>query len=337
MNRHNSNRIHGRRQARDTNITLVQHNSLGSCDVFLSLFNSFVEFFPVDIVLLHEPPVYHGSLPSFAGFKAFSPPSFQTQSRMPRRTGLLLKILPVTDIQPPADDVMFLDIFTPEGYFHLSSPKFRVGKVYSPVHTQPSTHTVSPAMCLTNQDSHDLVAGDFNIHNIASDPLCVTSSTEECTSAPYFDQATDLGYPMLNTPGVFTRYPLSGEQRPSVIDLAFANPHIFPAVKCWDATPLPSTGSDHVPIVITLASPSQTLTSPGPKWDQTDWLSLEAPLHSFVVPPPPIYPSPPQLNHWFSSSLNVLTVLVRSVTPTSKPSLHPKPWWTPLLTALRKE
>ena len=112
---------------------------------------------------------------------------------------------------------------------------------------------------------------------------------------------------------------------------------MFPALKSWDATSLPSTGSDHVPIVIMLASPLQAPLAPRPKWDETDWLSLEAPLRSFVVPPPPTNPSPPQLDHWFSSSLKVLTSLIRSVTPTSKPFPHSKPWWTPLLTALRKE
>ena len=120
-------------------------------------------------------------------------------------------------------------------------------------------------------------------------------------------------------------------------DLAFANPLMFLAFRSCDATSLHSTGSDHVPIVITLASPLQTPPALRPKWDETDWLSLEAPLRSFVVPPPPTNPSPPQLDHWFSSFLNVLTSLIRSVTPTSKPSPHAKPWWTPFLTALRKE
>ena len=232
---------------------------------------------------------------------------------------------------------MFLDIFTPEGFFGLSTSKFRIGNVYSRSVTQPPIHTVSPAMALTNHNFPYLVAGDFNIHNPASDPLRIISCTEERASAPYFAQATEPGYTLLNTPCVFTRYPLSGEQRPSGIELAFGNPLMFPAFRSCDATFLHSTGSDHVPIVITLASPLQTPPALHPKWDETDWLSLEAPLRSFVVPPPPINPLPPQLDHWFSSSFNVLTLLIRSVTHISKPSPHSKPWWTPLLTALRKE
>ena len=74
MNKDPPRRKHDRGQARGPNLTLVQHNSLASWDVFLSLFNSFVDFSPIDIVLLQDLRVYHGSLPSFAGFKAFAPP-----------------------------------------------------------------------------------------------------------------------------------------------------------------------------------------------------------------------------------------------------------------------
>ena len=51
----------------------------------------------------------------------------------------------------------------------------------------------------------------------------------------------------------------------------------------------------------------------------------------------PPHPSPAQLNDWFSSSLNSLTALLMEETPLSRPSLRSKPWWTPLLTTLRKE
>ena len=55
------------------NLTLVQHNTLGSWDVFLSLFSSLEEGHSVDIVLLQYPPSSKGFLPSFSGFKLFAP------------------------------------------------------------------------------------------------------------------------------------------------------------------------------------------------------------------------------------------------------------------------
>ena len=57
-----------------TNLTLVQHDSLSSWDVFLSLFFSLVEGAPPYIVPLKEPPSSKGFLPSFSGFKSFAPP-----------------------------------------------------------------------------------------------------------------------------------------------------------------------------------------------------------------------------------------------------------------------
>src|ERR1700712_4456191 len=63
-----------RRLAPLTTLSLVQHNSLGSWDVFLSLFHSFSDGPPVDFVLLQDPRVSSGFLPSFAGFKCFAPP-----------------------------------------------------------------------------------------------------------------------------------------------------------------------------------------------------------------------------------------------------------------------
>ena len=67
---------------------------------------------------------------------------------------------------------------------------------------------------------------------------------------------------MRNSPGVCTRFPFAGKARHSVINLAFANALLLPLVKRCDAS-LPSTGSDHVPIRILLASPSAVLAPPG--------------------------------------------------------------------------
>jgi len=56
-------------------LSIIQHNCLGSWNVFLSLFESFKETttYP-SIVLLQDPPVNKAHLPSFNGFKSFFPP-----------------------------------------------------------------------------------------------------------------------------------------------------------------------------------------------------------------------------------------------------------------------
>ena len=117
--------------------------------------------------------------------------------------------------------------------------------------------SVSPETAFQQVDFPYLVAGDFNIDNPASDPLRIFSYSEELESAPYYSMASDRGYRLLNTPGVYTRFPLSGPHSPGAIDLAFSNPSMSPVFVDWDTTSLPSTGSDHMPILIILASPTE--------------------------------------------------------------------------------
>ena len=107
--------------------------------------------------------------------------------------------------------------------------------------------------------------------------------------------------------------------------------------RSWDATSLPSTGSDHVPILIHLPAPTDERAPPRPMWDKADWEHLEDSIKGLHIPSAPLSPSPDQLDTWFSHSLDTLTATIRLHTPTSRPSPKSKPWWTPALTALRTE
>lgn len=103
---------------------------------------------------------------------------------------------------------------------------------------------------------------------------------------PFCDKAADLCFSLLNTPGTYTRIPLSSSYRYSAIDLAFANSHLFPEFGQWDATSLPSTGSDHVPILVPLQPPTHDSLRPTPRWQDTDWSGLEKTLDDWRTPPP---------------------------------------------------
>ena len=100
-----------------------------------------------------------------------------------------------------------------------------------PDHSLHPPHSVSPESSLLHLEHPYLVAGDFNIHNAATDPSRLLSSKEERESARYFERASDLGFTLLNIPGLYTRFPLTGTHRPSTIDLAFANSHMFAAFR----------------------------------------------------------------------------------------------------------
>src|SRR5437879_6039280 len=96
--------------------------------------------------------------------------------------------------------------------------------------------------------------GDFNLHHPLPDPLCELSSQDISVSAPYFERAANLGYSLLNVPGIFTGFPFDSSSCPGVLVVSFANPAAFPFFQSWEAT-LPSTGSDYVPITIQLSAP----------------------------------------------------------------------------------
>jgi len=205
-----------------TNLTRIQHNSLGSWDVFLSLFSSLTEGPPVDFVFLQDPPSSKGFLPCYAGFKSFAPPVARPRVACYISQNFLQKFAVLPFFPPETDDFMVLDVFTPQGCYGSNFPRFRIGNAYArPL--PPNPHSVAPETALWDLEYPYLVAGDFNIHNTATDPSRLLSAKEENESATYFSLATDLGFSLLNTPGIYTRFPFTGTHRPSAIDLAFAN------------------------------------------------------------------------------------------------------------------
>jgi len=316
--------------------SIIQHNSLGSSNVFLSLFESFKEAttYP-SIVLLQDPPVNKAHLPSFNGFKSFFPPV-----RKPRVAAYVhISFLSNYTVLPSfkgVDDVLALDVSSTEPLFGTAFHSFRVINAYSTNTADHRVHSVLPEVLFPVLGFPLLVVGDLNIHNPLSDPLRHFSQREISSSTPYFEKAAESGSALLNPPGEYTRFPLVGKARPSVLDLAFANPALLPLVKSLEAS-IPSTGSDDIPITITLAAPSLNQIPPRPRWADTDWETLDPIVKGFKVPAAPSCLTPPPLDEWMSESLNRLVALLKEHTPVSRPSHHSKPWWTPHLSILRRE
>ena len=234
------------------------------------------------------------------------------------------------------DDVLALDVSSNDPLFGTAFHSFRIINAYSTNTTDHRVHSVLPEVLFLDLGFPLLVLGDLNIHNSLSDPLRHFSQREISSSTPYFEKAAESGFALLNPPGEYTRFPLVGNARPSVIDLAFANPPLLPLVKSWEAS-LPLTGSDHIPITITLAAPSLSQKPPRPRWADTDWETLDPIVKGFRIPAAPSCPTPPQLDAWMSESLNRLIALLKEHTPVSRPSHHSKPGWTPHLSILRRE
>ena len=234
------------------------------------------------------------------------------------------------------DDIVTLDVSSQEPLFGTNFHSFRLINAYSTNTHDHRVHSVSTEILFPTLDIPLLVVGDLNIHNPLSDPLRSCSPREIGSSTPYFEKAAEAGFALLNPPGEYTRFPLIGKARPSVIDLAFANPLLLPLVKSWEIS-LPSTGSDHVPITINLSPPTLVPSPRRRRWADTDWDTLSPLVKDFRIPPAPTCPSPEDLDKWLAGSLDRLTALLKEHTPVSRPSHYSKPWWSPHLTTLRRE
>jgi len=297
--------------------TLVQHNCLGSWDVFLSLFGSFSQLaLPPSIVALQDPPVYRGKLPSLNLFTVFSPPT--DRGCKPRVAFYVYRsFLDSVSLLPRffrSGDVMALDLFTPNGFFNPSTTGFTIINSYSTKGRLNNSRSVPPDIVFPTSPLPTLTLGDLNIHHPTADPLRVSKEDEIATSTPYFDRATELGFTLLNVPGVFTRLSMSLIGRPGVIDLAFSCPLLAPYVtECTD--PLPSPGSDHLPILLPFEAPLFRAPPPTPNWALTDWPTLESSLKATCILPAPSIPTTLSMVIWFKTNLDRITAELALHTP----------------------
>jgi len=232
------------------------------------------------------------------------------------------------------DDILALDVSSQEHLFGTYFHSFRRINAYSTNTRDHRVHSVSPEALFPALRVPLLGVGDLNIHNPLADPLGSCSLREIGSSTPYFEKAAEAGFALLNPPREYTRFPLVGKSRPSVIDLAFANSLLLPMFKSWEVS-LPSTGSDHVPIAIDLAPPTLIPVPRRSRWSNTDWESLSPLIKNFQIPPAPPCSLPTDLDKWLAGSLDRLTALHKEFIPVSRPSHYSKPWWTPHLTTLR--
>ena len=306
--------------------------------MFLSLFGSFTLLaHPPSIVALQDPPVYRGKLPSFNSFTVFSPP---TSGGCKPRVAFYVysSFLSTISLLPRffgRGDVMALDLFTPNGFFNPCTTGFTIINSYSTKGRANNTRSVPPDIIFPSGPLPTVTLGDLNIHHPTADPLRTFKEDEIATSTPYFDRATDLGFSLLNTPGVFTRFSMSLVGRPGVLDLAFACPLLSPYFSEWSDS-LPSTGSDHIPILLRFETRLFRPPPPTPNWVLSDWAALDTALKATVISPQPPLPTASSLDLWLSTNLGKVTSQFALHTPMKRVTFRSKPWWSELLSMLRK-
>ena len=241
---------------------IVQHNCLGSWDVFLSLFHSFTMLpHPPLLVAIQDPPSRRSVLPTFPGFMSFAPPPPGRPRVAIYVSRTLNQHLSCSTVFHESSDMLSVDVFSPKGLFGSPHHSLRVTSLYLLRTNSPPYRSVPPERIFSFLSYPYLVLGDFNLHHPLSDPGRSLSSREFIISTRYFDATFDVPYHLLNTPAVYTRFPFDTTSRPSVLDLAFTNTGLSSLVSSWD-TPLPSTGWDHLPCVVMLRPPADMLPPP---------------------------------------------------------------------------
>ena len=229
-----------------------------------------------------------------------------------------------------------MDAFSPEGLFRSPHRSLRGTSVYLHHTNRPPYRSIPPESLFSFLSYPHLVLGDFNLHHPLADPCCSLSEREFTLSARYLDFAFDIPYHLLNTPGVYMRFPFDTILRPSFLDLAFTNTTLSPLVSSWD-TPLPSTGSDHVPFVKTLKPPEKMLPPPTAHWALLDLHAVGEAVNAFTTLPCPARPTLYSLGRWFDIPSTRLSSLLTSHARSKRPCPHSKPWWSPRLSSLRRE
>ena len=138
-------------QAPGPYVSIVQHNSLGSWDVFLFLFGSLVGTLHADFVLLQDPTSSKGFLPRFAGFKSFAPPVERPKVAIYASLRFCSNYAVLPGFHDDTTDAMYLDVYTPDGCFGTAAPKFRLNNLY-PREGGGHSRSVSPETAFQQVD-----------------------------------------------------------------------------------------------------------------------------------------------------------------------------------------
>ena len=322
-------------------LTVLQHNcqnSWNAAEIVFSFCTSISP--PPDIIALQEVPCWKGNIPSHQNYLAFS--SLATAETPPKVATYVSKTLcgsarvHTTHLASPTPYAISIRLDTAHAIF----PEGPVSMVVRNVYIPPRRDTLRRAAVTAFPPGLDatpfLLLGDFNLHHPAADPLRDFSVQELALSQPFFETAAEKGVTLLNHEGIHTRFPQGGNARPSTLDLSLASPLLKKHLSEWDAGSLPPTGSDHVPIVIKFSAPTWGDASQIPRWKELTEDDVKGALTGFSLRPIPGNPTPAMMDSWFHTHLGKLRAALQARVPWSRPSPRSKPWWSPMLSSLRK-
>ena len=184
--------------------SIIQHNCLGSLNVFVSLFESFKEpnTYP-SMVLLQDPPVNKAHLPSFNDFKSFFPPVRKPSVAAYVHMSFLSKYTVLPRFKG-VDDVLALDISSDVPLFGTTFHSFRVINAYSTNTADYRVHSVPPEVLFPDLGFPLLVLGTSTSTTPSRTVFGTSHMGRSCPQRPILRRRRNLVSPSL-TPQVNTR------------------------------------------------------------------------------------------------------------------------------------
>ena len=164
---------------------------------------------------------------------------------------------------------MYWRIFTKEGKLVGESKSAGIVNAYKRRTEEGNSVQAESLFRETNKPT--IIVGDLNLHTSLTDPMRVLLSSARKNGETYMRRAALSGYTILNTPGIYTRFPDNVMlHRPSIINYSIANAAMFNKLSRWrDITQ--RTSSDHISIVTELDSEEIELAKPAPNWEKIKW------------------------------------------------------------------
>jgi len=141
---------------------IVEHNCLGSWDIFLSLFHSCTMLpHPPLLVAIQDPPSRRSVLPMFPGFMSFAPPT-------PGRPRVAIYVsrtlnhhLSYSTVFHDFSEMLSEDVLSPEGLFPSPHRSLRVTSVYLLRKNRPPSLSIPPERVFSFLSCPPLVLGDL--------------------------------------------------------------------------------------------------------------------------------------------------------------------------------
>ena len=261
-----------------------------------------------------------GMTPIINGYRGFTPLPQTGRSRVATYVlssiNRLFRVFPTTSAR---NDMLEVVVVSDNPLFSSAIKSFCLVNIYRlPRGSSLPGTPLTPDNVFSPSSLPKFVAGDLNLHHPTSDPTRTLSDREFRESEPFFSLAAERGFSLLNTPGVYTRFPFNLETRPAVLYLAFASAGLLPYVSSW-STPYSSTGSDHVPILVTFNPNRDEPTRPVPDWSPTDWAGAEENLKCRRITPPPSLATSATLDQWFHTHAARIRGVIGEFTPLRVP------------------